>query len=290
MIHFITTFFAGDEWMEPLRDSISQHTQNFKIWATYTAPDEGSPEWLEWERHIIETHGEETSEKLKRRWVVDYDEPIDHSKIILKHKKDFHYLQREPHLPGLSPSQNHKHNLHVLTDMVLMDKETKDTDILIWIDSDALPIAPINEYIEDKLKSYPFAAINRKEQHRPHHSSPDAFPECIFAFTTVGFWREHDLNWDRYENDTGCFNSYTGEPGGWLLYYFTKENIDWYRLMMTDQLWEGEDENDYVSCSVYDDIIYHHCSGSLYKIRPSCDMSLREGAKRVVLDRLSTSS
>jgi len=141
---------------------------------------------------------------------------------------------------------DHIKKLNSLTNVVLNDKKTKDTDILIWLDSDSFPIRNLNDYINEKLLKYPLIAVNRRE------NDGDVIPHPSFTCTSVSFWKKHKLNWDAFPGE-----KILQDPGGKLYKVLLEKNIEWYKLFRTNSLTKHQ-----VFFTIYDDLIYHHGAGS----------------------------
>ena len=114
-----------------------------------------------------------------------------------------------------------------------------DSDIIIFLDSDAFPISPLNKFIKTALQHSEFISIVREEMGLK-------FPHPSFACCKLGFWRKHDLTW-RPKIDTG----------GCLQEALENKKIKWHKLKRTSSL-----SSHPVLFGVYGDIIYHHGRGS----------------------------
>lgn len=147
---------------------------------------------------------------------------------------------------------DHIEKLNSLTNVVLNDKKTKDTDILIWLDSDSFPIRDLNDYINEKLLKYPLIAVNRPE------NNGDVIPHPSFTCTSVSFWKKHKLNWDGFLGENKqMLGQGLHDPGGKIYKLLLEKNIEWYKLFRTSSLTKHQ-----VFFTIYDDLIYHHGAGS----------------------------
>lgn len=147
-----------------------------------------------------------------------------------------------------NPIFSHTEKLNALARTIAA--QASPDDVLVFLDGDAFPVAPLDPFLEDKLARFPLAAIRRDE------NLDDAQPHPAFCATTVGFWSEIGGDWNpgyRWRNAAG--NEVT-DAGGNLLGILRERGIEWYPLLRTNRrnlrpLWFG----------VYDDLAYHHGAG-----------------------------
>jgi hypothetical protein len=160
-------------------------------------------------------------------------------------RKDFH-LESSFDPPG-SGSQNHADKLNYLARLVC--EEASDDDIIVFLDGDAFPIAPIADYLTDKLRAHAFLAVQRRE------NAGDTHPHPSFAATTVGFWKKINGDWSvaPYINGQGAA---VADTGGALFNNLAARDISWHAMRRSNTrnphpLWFG----------IYDDVVYHHGAG-----------------------------
>jgi hypothetical protein len=123
-------------------------------------------------------------------------------------------------------------------------------DVLLFVDGDAFPIAPVEGFLEEKLARYPLVAVRRDE------NLDDEQPHPAFCATTVGFWQGIGGDWNpgyRWRNAAG---KEVTDAGGNLLGILRERRVEWYPLSRTNRrnlrpLW----------FAVYDDLVYHHGAG-----------------------------
>jgi hypothetical protein len=122
-------------------------------------------------------------------------------------------------------------------------------DVLVFVDGDAFPIAPLVPWIERTLSEHPLAAVRRTE------NGGDLRPHPSFCVTTVGFWNEIGGDWRPRP-----WTSPTGleflDAGTVLLDTLAARGVDWLPLLRTNTvdlhpLW----------FAVYDHRVYHHGAG-----------------------------
>jgi hypothetical protein len=141
----------------------------------------------------------------------------------------------------------HAAKLNALAAAIARDAEP--ADVLVFLDGDAFPIAPLDGFLEETLSRFPLAAIRRDE------NLGDKQPHPSFCATTVGFWRELGGDWSRapWTNDVGWEIS---DPGGRLLETLTEKGVEWHPLQRTNRA-----NLHPVLFGVYDDVVYHHGAG-----------------------------
>jgi hypothetical protein len=165
-------------------------------------------------------------------------------------------------------SLSHQEKLNRLA--ALVGEEAASGDVLMFLDGDAFPIAPIGDFVEEQLGRSPLAAVRRDE------SLGDVQPHPCFCVTTVGFWREIGGDWSRgsewtLTNDKGWE---VEDVGGKLLWILRERGIEWSPLLRTNR--HGLHP---VLFAVYEDRVYHHGAG----FRPAFERTDREDAGFVPL-------
>jgi hypothetical protein len=145
------------------------------------------------------------------------------------------------------PPVSHAARLNALAELIA--DEADDKDFLLFLDGDAFPIAPLDEFLERMLARYPLAAVRRDE------NLGDEQPHPLFCATTVGFWQEVGGDW-RGGTDwtwTNALGWTVNDTGGKLLSTLTEKQVDWYPLKRTNR------HNLHpVLFGLYDDLVYHH--------------------------------
>ena len=217
-----------------------------------TATHFGTPKWIDLQLSNIRRH-------LGKTHVWAFCDGFD----ISPHLEKFHFCENGDRPGNRSRgSPNHWGKLNRLTELVLESGPAPD-DILIWMDSDAFPIAPMGDYLKARFRRFPFLAINRFENHR------DVIPHPSFACTTVRFCRRHGLNW---RGGAGAAEGGLRDTGGHLYLYLRDRGIAWYRLRRTASLTSHP-----VHFTIYDRVIYHHACGSRGR---SCRLDLKSKRPR----------
>lgn len=149
----------------------------------------------------------------------------------------------------IEPIKEHAIKLNILAKAIELASES-DNDPLIFIDGDAFPINPLDNFISHSINKSPLTAIKRLE------NVGDIQPHPSFCITTVGFWKKINGDWkEGYE-----WNTSNGLPrtdvGGNLLKILNDNKIDWNPLFRTGQIAEHP-----VMFGIYEGLIYHHGAG-----------------------------
>lgn len=144
---------------------------------------------------------------------------------------------------------SHAIKLNILADIASFNSTSSD-DIIMFIDGDAFPVAPLKDYIEQSLADSPLVAIQRKE------NNGDIQPHPCFCATTVRFWNEINGDWKEGFQWRDKNNQLVTDVGGNLLQKLMENNYSWKKMLRSNisdihPLWFG----------VYDGLIYHHGAG-----------------------------
>lgn len=164
------------------------------------------------------------------------------NEIPNKYESKFYYSNTEN-------ITSHAIKLNILADMASFNSTSKD-DIIIFIDGDAFPVAPLMGYIEKKLAQSPLVAIQRKE------NNGDIQPHPCFCATTVNFWNEIKGDWKQGYQWKDKNGELVTDVGGNLLQKLESNKYCWEKILRSNRndihpLWFG----------VYNDLIYHHGAG-----------------------------
>jgi len=146
------------------------------------------------------------------------------------------------------PLKEHERKLTLLGDLVAHAAEPDE--MIVFIDGDAFPIAPMVPFLREKLEQYPLVAVRRDE------NNGDPQPHPSFCATTAAFWRELPGDWRRgykWRNRQG--NNVT-DVGGNMLGLLKARDIEWYPLLRTNQVNPHP-----LQFGIYGDLIYHHGGG-----------------------------
>lgn len=136
---------------------------------------------------------------------------------------------------------NHRIKLNRLADLI--SNEAQNDDIILFLDGDAWPIAPIDNVIKETLDEFSIGALIRTENGERH-----AHP--CFMFTKVGFWNENKLNWKGGEINGKKYDV------GYITHVLNSKKLKWRKFNRTKGLTSHK-----VFFSIYGDIVYHHGAG-----------------------------
>jgi hypothetical protein len=164
------------------------------------------------------------------------------------HQDKFFYSSKEP-------IRDHATKLDILGELIGFAAEDP-SDLLVFIDGDAFPVAPIAPLIEVRLESHRLIAVQRYE------NCGDIQPHPCFCITTVGLWREINGNWHRGGKKwVDSQGQQVSDLGSRVLARLERAQVDWYplrRVNSTDLHW--------LMFGLYGDaehgpLVYHHGAG-----------------------------
>jgi hypothetical protein len=143
---------------------------------------------------------------------------------------------------------SHADKLNELADIVIAQSDP--SDVLMFLDGDAFPIAPLGTWIPDVLHSYRLAAVRRDE------NLGDPQPHPCFCITTAALWQEVGGDWRQGGTWRNSVGRECSDVGGTLLHQLRDSGIEWLPLLRTNTynphpVWFG----------VYDHRVYHHGGG-----------------------------
>lgn len=148
-----------------------------------------------------------------------------------------------------------------------IEAEASPDDLLLFLDSDAFPIAPVDDAL---LGGFPLVAVRRDE------NAGEPMPHPCFCLTTVRFWREIEGDWGEGKYHWTAPNGDRLTDGGAnLLGLLLERGIAWKPLLRSnrfnlDPLWFG----------IYGDVVYHHGAGSRPAISYRQELERRDFIRR----------
>jgi hypothetical protein len=128
--------------------------------------------------------------------------------------------------------------------------EAEDTDLLMFLDGDAFPIAPLEPFVERGLAEAPLIAVRRAE----NVDSPQPHP--CFCVTTVGTWRELRGDWSGGPVWPGGQGHNVTDVGSLLMRKLELAGMGWVQVLRSNRV-----NLDPLYFAVYGDIVYHHGAG-----------------------------
>jgi hypothetical protein len=146
------------------------------------------------------------------------------------------------------PVDRHELKLTLLGDLVAQAAE--EEELIMFIDGDAFPIAPIGPFLRAKLERYPLVAVRRDE------NNGDPQPHPSFCVTTAGFWRGLPGDWRRGRTWTNPQGKQVTDVGGNLRGLLADAGIEWYPMLRSNKVNPHP-----LQFGVYEDLVYHHGGG-----------------------------
>jgi hypothetical protein len=129
-------------------------------------------------------------------------------------------------------------------------REAPDEDLLMFLDGDAFPIAPLMGFIEDRLSRAPLIAVRRAE----NVDSPQPHP--CFCVTTVGTWRSLPGDWSGGPVWPGGQGWEVTDVGSLLMRKLELAGLPWVQVLRSNLR-----NLDPLYYAVYGDVVYHHGAG-----------------------------
>jgi hypothetical protein len=138
----------------------------------------------------------------------------------------------------------------MLADIACSEAEGPE-DLLVFLDSDAFPVVPWEDFVREKLKSNVLVAVRREE------NLGDPQPHPCFCVTAVKFWKEEKGDWSkgyRWKNSAG---NLVTDVGGNLLMKLNEAGMPWHPLLRSNAVNVHP-----LFFGIYGDLVYHHGAGS----------------------------
>ncbi|HEY0517306.1 MAG TPA: hypothetical protein VGD00_09315 [Solirubrobacteraceae bacterium] len=129
-------------------------------------------------------------------------------------------------------------------------EQAAEEDLLMFLDGDAFPIAPLAGFIEDGLARAPLIAVRRAE----NVGSPQPHP--CFCVTTVGTWRALRGDWSAGPLWPGGQGWDVSDVGSLLMRELELAGMPWERVLRSNR-----HNPDPLYFAVYGDVVYHHGAG-----------------------------
>ena len=132
----------------------------------------------------------------------------------------------------------------------LVTDQAQPSDVIVFLDSDAFPIRPLDAWLDHTLASHRLVAVQRQE------NLGDLRPHPSFCATSIETWNRIGGDWSR-EAWTTPSGALLEDAGTRVLYGLEAAGIPWRPLTRSNThnlhpLWFG----------VYGHYIYHHGAGS----------------------------
>jgi hypothetical protein len=158
---------------------------------------------------------------------------------VAQHAERFHFAYKR------RGWRDHGEKLNFLGDKV--SSEAADDDVIVFIDGDAFPVAPLEAPLQELLAEAPLVAIRRDE-------NEDIYPHPSFCAARVGFWKQLGGDW-RDDPATSM------DVGGRLYRRLKARGVEWKPLLRANVR-----ELHPVLFGLYGDarhgpLVYHHGAG-----------------------------
>ena len=144
--------------------------------------------------------------------------------------------------------RSHAEKLNILASFAC--SEAQDEDILVFLDSDAFPIASYQDFISQELESFGLVAVRRDENLEPQ-------PHPCFCAIKVGTWKRIRGDWRKGPLWTDLDGHSVTDVGATLGRQLKEAAIDWYPLLRSNK---KNYHNSFYA--IYGGIVYHHGCGS----------------------------
>jgi len=129
-------------------------------------------------------------------------------------------------------------------------QEAAPEDLLMFLDGDAFPIAPLTDFIERGLAREPLIAVRRAE----NVDSPQPHP--CFCVTRVGTWTSLPGDWSAGPVWPGGQGHEVSDVGSLLMRKLELARLGWVEILRSNRR-----NLDPLYYAVYGDIVYHHGAG-----------------------------
>jgi hypothetical protein len=192
------------------------------------------------------------------------------------HRDAFFYSSKER-------IKDHATKLNLLCDVIRFAGDPDD--VLLVLDGDAFPVAPISPLLEERLAQHRLIAVQRLE------NNGDPQPHPCFCATTVGFWTQVGGDWHNGYEWAGRGGEPVTDVGANLLEALEREGVDWYPLRRVNRvnlhplffaLYGDEEQRP---------LVYHHGGGfragsGRVTLALAGEDALRESRRARLFDRL----
>ena len=156
-------------------------------------------------------------------------------------------IRRRFHYARDIETNSHPEKLNLLSQVVMED--SKPEDRILFLDGDAFPVQPLEPWVGETLEQHGLAAIQRRE------NAEDTRPHPSFCVSTVGFWKEHGLDWTPEDWVTPTGHLFQ-DAGGRLARQLEAHGVDWLPMVRSNT-----DDLHPLWFAVYGHRVYHHGAG-----------------------------
>jgi hypothetical protein len=147
-----------------------------------------------------------------------------------------------------TPLSHHAYKLNLLGDLIGYAAEPDD--IVLYLDGDSFPIAPVATYLREQLEQFPLVAVRREE------NNGDRQPHPCFCATTPRFWSELPGDWRQGRTWTNPQGKEITDVGGNLLGLLEDRGTEWHAMLRSNRVNPHP-----LKFAVYEDLVYHQGGG-----------------------------
>jgi hypothetical protein len=169
------------------------------------------------------------------------------SRVPGDHRAKYFYASREL-------VKDHATKLNLLGDVISFAAEDP-ADVLVFIDGDAFPVAPLGPLVNERLEQHRLIAVQRRENNR------DVQPHPCFCITTVGFWREISGDWHRGYEWPDPDGLPMTDVGANVLKALERAGVDWYPLRRVNTVNAHPLFFGLYGDAEHGPLVYHHGAG-----------------------------
>ena len=230
MLH-ILTLHLGDKWVDIQKRELARFiSEPYKVYARLGDGEYPKENW----KYKYNNQKAKVENSKYNDGTISYD----------KHKHKFD--------GAISGAQHWTYSMGKLIDYVLENHEVKLTDKILLLDSDAFPIAPISDFLDEKLKEYPFVSA-QEPMHEWDRDPLYLIPHPMFMLFEAKHIIEDNLTDYLREIIKDKNDNWWGGTTDWL----TERGHDYYPLIRSNKI-----DLHPLYYAIYDDLIYHHWAGS----------------------------
>ena len=230
MLH-ILTLHLGDKWIDIQKRELARFiSEPYKVYARLGDGVYPKENW----KYKYNNQKAKVENSKYNDGTISYD----------KHKHKFD--------GAISGAQHWTYSMGKLLDYVLENHEVKPTDKIMLIDSDAFPIAPISDFLDEKLKEYPFVSA-QEPMHEWDRNPLYLIPHPMFMLFEAKHIIEDNLTDYLRDVVKDKNNNWWGGTTDWL----TERGYDYYPLTRSNKI-----DLHPLYYAIYDEVIYHHWAGS----------------------------
>lgn len=149
------------------------------------------------------------------------------------------------------PIKDHATKLSLLGELMCFLADDP-SDLLVFVDGDAFPVAPLDRLIDERLERHRLIAVQRYE------NNGDLQPHPCFCITTAGFWQEIGGTWYSGHRWLDLQGKSVTDVGGNLLGALEEAGVDWFPLRRVNAVDVHPLFFGVYGTEEYGPLVYHH--------------------------------